>query len=120
VGTIGLGDRVHQVDYTIGCPFLAAGDCHPVRPGVTTGDRWFGAEGDRLGENGGRKGIEKKAIALRARYAIGHYSKKTLARQVDRAKAIAVGQGYGKMPDIAPQTKESGPEQAKMKKKVRT
>ncbi|MBC6420342.1 MAG: hypothetical protein GDA43_05130 [Hormoscilla sp. SP5CHS1] len=119
MGTIGLGDQVHQVDYTIGCPFLAAGDCHPVRPGVTTGDRRFGAGGDRLGENGGRKGIEKKAIALRARYANGHYSKKILARQVDRAKALAVGQGYGTMPDIAP-LPESGPEQAKMMKKVRT
>jgi len=68
VGTIGLGDRVHQVDRTIGCPFLAAGDRHPVRPGVTTGDRQFWAGSDHLGENRGRKGIEKKAI--------GHYSKK--------------------------------------------
>ena len=66
------------VDYTILSAILAAGDRHPVRPRVITGDRRLGAGGDRLPENLGRKGIEKKAI--------GHYSKKILAPQGRRTR----------------------------------
>jgi len=58
---------------------------------------------------GVEKGLKKKRSGIRV--------KKSSRSVVDRAKASRVRQGDGKMPDIAPQTEKSGPEQAKMMKK---
>jgi len=74
----------------------------------------MGRTRDRLGENGGKKGIEKKAI--------GHYSKKIPIETGRSGPGMAVGQGDGKMPLYCPPDlrRTDQNRQRAMLKKVRT